>query len=642
MAGGSAVSFLSAAPELMTAAASDLGAVGSALREAHAAAAGATTRVAAAAADEVSTAIASLFSGHAAEFQALSAQAAAFHDQFVRALSTSAGRYAGGEAANATLLQQLQQDALDVVNAPTQALLGRPLIGTAGGSSGAAGGAATTLTPLVTLSRGTVLVVGSTGDSQPGFGFMNQVYNLYASSKFPGYSLFSVFTPAQLRPFIGTLGFDQSVAQGAADLHAAIMAQYNAGQNSVVLGFSQGSTVASMEMRYLETLPLSARPPVDQLSFVLLGDPSNPNGGLLARLPGVFLESLGLTFSGATPDNVYPTTIYTIQYDGFADFPRYPLNVVADLNAVMGIYYAHGNYAGLTPAQVATGVLQPVSPADTDTSYILIPNQNLPLLQALHLPQPVQDLIEPDLRVIIELGYDRAGYADVPSPVGLFPTHLNAGAVAHDLTQGAVQGVNAALADEGFAPLPTFPQLPNLPFTSDLSNVSNLSNALPALPALHALPALPALPSLSQILPATVHVPPQIAAAIEGPLDHLDGLLNTAINDQLDPAITSGIASASESLSATLASQGASAQVTNAIHIGAQLLPVLVEGPGILLTANAQYLVNAIEDLAAGSLGGFVQNLQLIPAADLTLIVLALGFGAAAGPAIVSGNGFPL
>jgi hypothetical protein len=153
---------------------------------------------------------------------------------------------------------------------------------------------------------------------------------------------------------------------------------------------------------------------------------------------------------------------------------------------------------------------------------------------------------------------------------------------------------------------------------------------------------LPTLPSLSQIVPATVHVPPQIAAAIDGPLNHLDGWLNTAVNDQLDPAITSGIASASDSLSATLAGQGASSQVTNAIHIGGQLLPLLVEGPGILLTADAQYFVNAIEDLAAGSLSGFIQNLQLIPTADLTLIVVGVALGALAGPAIISGNGFPL
>jgi hypothetical protein len=630
------VSFLSAAPELMSAAALDLQGVGSALSEAHAAAAGATTRVAAAAADEVSTAIASLFSAHAEEFQALGAQAAAFHDQFVRALSASAGSYAGAEGANATLLlEQLQQDVLTAVNAPTQALLGRPLIGTGGASSevGAAAGVTAAPAPLLIASRGTVLVVGSTGTSRPGFRFMSQVYDLFAASRFPGYSLFSVFTPAQIRPFIGTLGWDESVAGGAANLHAAIMNQYAAGNNMVVLGFSQGSTVASMEMRYLETLPPSLRPAADELSFVLLGNPSNPNGGILARLPEVFLEPLGLTFSGGTPNSIYSTTVYTIQYDGWADFPRYPLNAVATLNAVLGIHYAHSDYEGLTPAQVATGVVQPVSPGNTNSTYILIPNENLPLLEAMRdigVPQPVLDLIEPDLRVIIELGYDRAGYADVPSPVGLFPTHLDPVSVAHDLAQGTVQGVNAALASQGLAPLPTLPDLPNIPDLPNLPFLSDLSNTLPT------------PPGLSQIVPATVHVPPEIAAAIDGPLDHFEASLNTAINDQLHPAITSGIVSASDSLSAALASQGASPQVTNAIHMGGQLLPLLVEGPTMFLMADVHYLVNAIEDLAAGSLGGFIQNLQLIPASNLTLIVLALSFGAVAVPAIVAGNAFPV
>jgi triacylglycerol lipase len=54
-----------------------------------------TTGVLAAAEDEVSAGIAALFSGHAREYQALGAQAAAFHDRFVRALTAGAGSYAG-------------------------------------------------------------------------------------------------------------------------------------------------------------------------------------------------------------------------------------------------------------------------------------------------------------------------------------------------------------------------------------------------------------------------------------------------------------------------------------------------------------------------------------------------------------------
>ena len=79
------MSYVIAAPEFVTAAATDLAGIGSSLSEANAAAAASTTKVIAAGGDEVSAAIASLFSGHGQQFQALSAQAAAFHSQFVQA-----------------------------------------------------------------------------------------------------------------------------------------------------------------------------------------------------------------------------------------------------------------------------------------------------------------------------------------------------------------------------------------------------------------------------------------------------------------------------------------------------------------------------------------------------------------------------
>ena len=83
------MSFVIAAPEFMAAATTDLQNIGSAVSAANAAAAGPTTGMLAAGADEVSAAVASLFSGHGQAFQALSAQAAAFHAQFVRALSAA-------------------------------------------------------------------------------------------------------------------------------------------------------------------------------------------------------------------------------------------------------------------------------------------------------------------------------------------------------------------------------------------------------------------------------------------------------------------------------------------------------------------------------------------------------------------------
>ena len=94
------MSFVIAAPEMMTAAASDLAGIKSALSAANAAAATQTTSVLAAAEDEVSAAIAAMFSAHGRGFQALSAQAAAFHDKFVQTLTAGTGSYVGAEAAN--------------------------------------------------------------------------------------------------------------------------------------------------------------------------------------------------------------------------------------------------------------------------------------------------------------------------------------------------------------------------------------------------------------------------------------------------------------------------------------------------------------------------------------------------------------
>jgi len=132
------MSFVSVVPELATAAATDCARIGSELNAANAAAAGSTTGVAAAAADEVSVAIAELFGRHAQQYQAATAQAAAFHEQLVQGLAGAANSYAGAEAANVTPLQAL----LNLVNAPTDFLLGRPLIanGTNGQTVGGVGG----------------------------------------------------------------------------------------------------------------------------------------------------------------------------------------------------------------------------------------------------------------------------------------------------------------------------------------------------------------------------------------------------------------------------------------------------------------------------------------------------------------------
>ncbi len=133
------MSFVLISPEVVSAAAGDLANVGSTISAANKAAAAATTQVLAAGADEVSARIAALFGMYGLEYQAISAQVAAYHQQFVQTLRTGAASYMLAEATN------VEQNLLNLINAPTQTLLGRPLIGD--------GANATTANPATTAAE---------------------------------------------------------------------------------------------------------------------------------------------------------------------------------------------------------------------------------------------------------------------------------------------------------------------------------------------------------------------------------------------------------------------------------------------------------------------------------------------------------
>ena len=139
------MSYVIAAPETLAAATADLAGIGTALSDANRTAVAPTTGALAAGADEVSAAITALFNAHAKEFQALSSQAEAFHAQFAQTLAAGAGSYASAEARNTALFRSMEHAVLGVVNAPAEAMTGRPLIGngadaTVPGGRGADGG----------------------------------------------------------------------------------------------------------------------------------------------------------------------------------------------------------------------------------------------------------------------------------------------------------------------------------------------------------------------------------------------------------------------------------------------------------------------------------------------------------------------
>jgi hypothetical protein len=264
-----------------------------------------------------------------------------------------------------------------------------------------------------------------------------------------------------------------SVGQGVTILDNNIQANIANGDTSTVFGYSQSATIASVEMQ--QNLDPSGTPSDLPVQFLLIGDPSNPNGGILERFAGyetmsgethslpLTLPSLGFNFDSVTPANDFQTSIYSLEYDGFTDFPRYPLNFLADLNAFLGIKTLHGTYlnggvdgSGPTAEQIANATLLPGSEAlgtpDSLTNYYMI--DETPPLVAL-LPKPLQDLLGPDLTYLINLGYGDGsqGYsvtadapANVPTPFGLFPD-VSPETFFSTLASDTQQGIQAFMSD---------------------------------------------------------------------------------------------------------------------------------------------------------------------------------------------------
>ena len=152
----------------------------------------------------------------------------------------------------------------------------------------------------------------------------------------------------------------------------------------------------------------------------------------------------------ATPaDTPYDTTIYTIEYSGASDFPQYYGNMYADLNAANGYVDLHpyllvGWPAYFDPSTVANAVAENTSAGyDGNTDYFLIPTQDLPLLDGLHAiggNSSFVDLIQPDMRVLVDLGYDWTGGADVSTPATLSNPDIDFAAVNDYLEAGARPG----------------------------------------------------------------------------------------------------------------------------------------------------------------------------------------------------------
>ncbi len=363
-------------------------------------------------------------------------------------------------------------------------------------------------TPDSPLGDGTAIVMGGSTIPIPPQGYLDAVDELYLQPRdFTG-NVEGIFTPEGLYPLTGvhSLTLDTSVAEGEKILDSTIEGQIagtgvDAANPVVVFGWSQSATISSLTMTQLAEQGV----PSDDVHFVLIADPSNPDGGMLSLFDVPIagqdptIPALGITFSGATPSDLYPTDIYTTEYDLFADFPRYPINFLSDLNAYFGAT-AHAAYPVLTPEEINNAILLPGSAALTGeglTNYYMIPAETLPLLEPLQLlpiiGQPLYDLLEPDTQILVNLGYGSItdgwdpGPADVPTTFGVFPTDLNWGDVLTALVNGVPQGIQAAVDDvlnpanyqlSSYLDQPLFTELVNLTHILGFTDATNISQLL--------------------------------------------------------------------------------------------------------------------------------------------------------------------
>ncbi|OBG57332.1 MULTISPECIES: PE-PPE domain-containing protein [unclassified Mycobacterium] len=390
------MSFVITDPDAMATAADELQGLGSSLQATNAAVAGPTTSVLPPATDSVSVRVATMLDAHAQQYQAFSAQAELFHNQFVQTLITAKDAYAETEATNAAAMQS------------------------------------------TTGTQKIALIMGGTGNPSPDLKYMTSIQQAYLATNYSDYTLVSLRTPEQFWPItgLGSETFGKSVYQGVATLNSAILTQTAAGNHVVVVGYSQSATIASLEMRYLQALPAALRPSQDLLNFVLLADPNNPMGGILTH----FIPGFG-AFHFATPlTTSYATSIFTLQYDAIANFPANWLWLPSDLNALFGFFDLHHTMPFVSAAQVAGAIQQHVG----NMSFYFMQTAQLPLLDPIRwvpiLGNPLADLLQPFIKPIVDFGYYAPGI--LPGPVS----------IAGSVGQGVTSGIASPLV-LGFPPL---------------------------------------------------------------------------------------------------------------------------------------------------------------------------------------------
>lgn len=223
----------------------------------------------------------------------------------------------------------------------------------------------------------TALILGGTGQPTPSTDYARSAEELYLNALgFNGGSTDSTVCymdgtdpcSAPLQVLTTPELFQQSSQADAMALVLAVENEFNANPGAfdadhplTIFGYSQSATAGSMAMEQLAAYGI----PSDALHFVFIGNPSNPDGvwqhleaamdaTLGTQFTDAFLSFTGMDASidSSTPNDLYPTTIYSLPTDPVANFvDSYAANGL--WGALLGIVGPHVEYLGLTPEQIA-------------------------------------------------------------------------------------------------------------------------------------------------------------------------------------------------------------------------------------------------------------------------------------------------
>ena len=285
---------------------------------------------------------------------------------------------------------------------------------------------------------------------------------------FTDYNRVAVSWPEQANPVTGqnSLSLSASVATGVTNLTAAVttaLAQTSAGEHVTVVGLSAGSLVAD---EYLRQLVASGNAPdKSKLNFVVVAD-----GDHLWLNSNNYNKILNYTFQ-APPATQYDTTVVTGEYDGFADFPNRPLNVVADLNALAGIIVVHvpDMFADLSTVPASNITSTTNSLGGVTTNY-LVPTATLPLVTLFPFLKPQ----EAALKKIVDAGYTRNDAASGASNA-VSATSASASAVAASAPDTSTPAADSVVTATKVAT--TAPKAASSVGTGAKAGVSRRSNA---------------------------------------------------------------------------------------------------------------------------------------------------------------------